>query len=512
MPLIHIFLFFALFTFTLVNAHNDDELDCTHDEINHDPVITDLEEEVIPNTDSEGRLLASKSYPNMRIYPYYGTLSQSPVAYKNYIQNELVPPIVSYLEATLKVKYPTSGKLKLSSAVKNACGYAVPSVLRTGVDADFFIFFDTDLAPVTEYVASSTYCFLSTGSKRPFIAKSVLNRNLVQVANGDVILQERNTYLLIHEIIHTLGFSSALYPYYLDSNGKTRKGHIKTVTLNGSKRLVIDVPELTDKARKYFGCASLEGIYMENNGGAGTASSHLEKRNFGYEVMTSGIVYGQRISQFTLGMLEATGWYVADYDYSEPFFFGQGEGCEFIKASSAVASATFDEFCNGKFQMCSVVGRGGGKCNPDVKTDGVRMVLPIEDQDCEGTTAPSTTRLPSLQVYGRTAGSKCFNGDLRTNKNVALPANFCFTYKCSGSGTTTTLQVNIGKQKVTCTKKGSVKVPGYYGGIDCPDPMTFCNTVAIKYCPRGCMGRGVCKDNVCVCNKGFTGIDCGLNI
>jgi len=55
-----------------------------------------------------------------------------------------------------------------------------------------------------------------------------------------------------------------------------------------------------------------------------------------------------------------------------------------------------------------------------------------------------------------------------------------------------------------------MSVDGLFGTVDCPDPLTFCNTVGKQYCPRGCMGRGTCVDNKCVCNPGFKGIDCGL--
>jgi hypothetical protein len=55
-------------------------------------------------------------------------------------------------------------------------------------------------------------------------------------------------------------------------------------------------------------------------------------------------------------------------------------------------------------------------------------------------------------------------------------------------------------------------VSGYYGTIDCPDPLTFCQSGGQKYCPRNCMGRGKCVYNKCQCYIGFKGIDCGLRI
>ena len=38
----------------------------------------------------------------------------------------------------------------------------------------------------------------------------------------------------------------------------------------------------------------------------------------------SGMMF---VSDFTLGLMEDSGWYVVDYNYSEPFYWGHGEGC-----------------------------------------------------------------------------------------------------------------------------------------------------------------------------------------
>ena len=53
---------------------------------------------------------------------------------------------------------------------------------------------------------------------------------------------------------------------------------------------------------------------------------------------------------------------------------------------------------------------------------------------------------------------------------------------------------------------------GYKGVLNCPDPQTFCTTSALAYCPRGCMGRGTCENNKCVCREGFYGSDCSYQV
>jgi len=249
---------------------------------------------------------------------------------------------------------------------------------------------------------------------------------------------------------------------------------------------------------------------MEDDGGAGTEGSHFERRHFVYEVMTSGVIHGRRISEFSLTVLEVSGWYVPDYSYAEPFFFGASQGCNFLTMACDNPKFNFEEFCTGSNRGCSPVGRGGGVCTIDTRSDDCSYNIPVVDYDCENPDASEQARYPELQTFGRDVGSKCFEGNL-TKATKSSQTTFCFKYTCSGTGLSTSLQVQIGTTKVTCKTEGLLKVTGYNGGINCPDPLAFCSTVGKAYCPRGCLGRGTCVNNKCKCNAGYTGVDCALN-
>jgi len=245
---------------------------------------------------------------------------------------------------------------------------------------------------------------------------------------------------------------------------------------------------------------------MENGGGSGTSASHFERKVFLYEHMTSGSINGRRISELSLALLEGSGWYDVDYSYAEPYFFGKGQGCSFVTGTSCTS---FDEFCSGSSRGCAPHGRGGGSCRSDSISDGCRYYSPDEDYDCENPDGEDYARLPSLQVYGRGAGSKCFSGTLNTRSSSST-TSFCFKYTCSGSGSSTRVEVQVGSKSVTCTSEGQKSVDGYYGTINCPDPQTFCNGPGKRFCPRNCMGRGSCVSGKCQCRSGFTGVDCAL--
>jgi len=478
---------------------------CTHDKEYRPPAeLQDVDEDMSALQD--GRILASTStasYPNMRLYAVYDTLDDSPSDFKAYVQN-VAPAVLRWFSGALRVKYPVSGNIQVSAS--SVCDLKTPAVLQQGVPADFVVLFHS-YSENSGTVASSRACTRASGTKRPLVAHTNFNRHMF-VPTTDVIEHEKNMYLLIHEMMHSLGISDNHYEFFLDLNGNPRKGHVKSAKLNGKSSTVIDIPELTQKLRNFYGCSSVPGIFMENDGGSGTAGSHFERRLHLYDVMCSGGIYGRRVSEFTLSFLEGTGWYAPNYKYAEPFFFGQGQGCGFITDSSSNAGK-YDEYCTSSSIGCAPQGIGGGKCESDSKTSGFKYVDPRMEYHCENPAAENRAKLPNLQVFGRGLGSKCFTGTLGTSSSGSS-TSFCFTYNCVGSGSSTVLEVNVGDQTVVCNEEGVATVSGYRGAINCPDPLRFCNTVGKQYCPRNCMNRGTCVDNQCECYDGFTGVDCGL--
>jgi len=487
-------------------THGDD-YECDHDNIEQNPELLDIDEDTSGFGD-EGRVLAEA--PNLRIYIHYDQLKKTASSsYAAYIQNELMPPIVDYYEAALRVKYPVSGNLKVGSSVSRICELSTPSVLKNGVGADFFLYIDSKSSSDSQ-IAATKYCYLASGTKRPLVARTMINRNQMTVANGNVLKHEQNMYVMMHEIMHAFGFSTYQFSNFIDSNGKRRSGHIRRVSIGGSTRIVLDVPPLTDRLRKHYGCSTLQGAILENGGGDATASSHFERKYFVYEQMSSGSILGRRVTEFSLALLEGSGWYLPDYSYAEPYFYGKGQGCSFVTGKCSSSSSQFDEFCTGTSRGCAPHGRGGGRCTSDSISDGCRYYRPDEDYDCENPDGEDNARLPSLQVFGRGAGSKCFTGDLNTRTSSNGRTSFCFKYTCSGSGSNAQVEVQVGSNKILCTQEGKKSVSGYVGSIDCPDPQTFCEGPGKKYCPRNCMGRGTCENNVCKCNSGYKGTDCAL--
>ncbi len=449
---------------------------------------------------------ANTTYPNIRIATDFQYLTLGTDAWKSYITTQLIPSVVSYLEAALTIKYPSTSAIK--STATSLCGFTTPDSLKTGVDADIVIFFNSANDTTGGWMAATTLCTMSSGAvKRPMIVNIGINAYSIGTANPTTNPLSHDLYIntLTHEFIHALGMNGPLYNYFVDANGNLLTNHVKSVTLANITRTVLDLPPLTAMLRNHTGCATIPGLFMENNGGA-----HIERRFFQWEIMTTGGIIGSKISFVTLGFLEGTGWYVPDYSYAEPFFFGQGEGCGFY-ADSIVSTNFPDEYCTGTGIGCTEVNNGGGYCVSDSLVEVGRVVTAQYEFNCENPNGIYYTPYSSKQVYGRGLGSRCFGGNLTTSKTATVSQTaYCLNATCSGSGTNTVINVMWGTTALTCTAAGPLSVSGYQGSINCPDPIKFCNTVGKPTCPRNCMGRGSCVNGKCVCQSGFQGTDCGF--
>src|SRR5689334_10758687 len=81
--------------------------------------------------------------------------------------------------------------------------------------------------------------------------------------------------------------------------------------------------------------------------------------------MTASAIKELRITEFSLALLEGTGWYQADYTMAEPITYGKNKGCNFLNTKCIDGSfhPTFEEFCSPlASEGCSRTYRGIGYC------------------------------------------------------------------------------------------------------------------------------------------------------
>jgi hypothetical protein len=518
------YLFFVLTAFLLIQASFQKHT-CVHDSMDKHPLETFPHEEVDPET-AGGRILAT-TYGPLRIYLDY-TYLKATAATATYIKTKLLPAAVSYFSTTLKV--PQLSKLSVAANRASICGLAIPAIYKNGgVQADIVLFV-TGQSTSESWVAWAMACSLLSGTNRPIFGQINFNYNSVSPATG--VAFEGDLMSTLHEITHALGFSADLFPSFLT------KPTIKTKTVNGNTVSYLNVEPLTTRLRTYFNCPTLAGAYMEQQGGSGSAGSHFERRIFNNEYMTASEINDARITQFTLALLESSGWYQVNYNMAEPFFWGKGKGCAFLDGtcvSSTTKKANFNEFCTtiGSYG-CSFHGRAGGFCGNtglfsnaaldkdfnywgdnrvvnDNFADNCPYINAYSNVDCEDTNSAARAVIKG-ESYG--IGSKCFMGTLYPTGGLSRQYQYCLKYNCEKQTSGKYyLRMYFGTNSAVCTAAGNLKVAGYSGTITCPDPQEYCTTVGIKYCKRGCLGRGTCgSDAKCKCFTGYTGDDCSTKV
>ena len=169
--------------------------------------------------------------------------------------------------------------------------------------------------------------------------------------------------VLLHEISHILAFSPKLVELF------PNQPYSKKKIVNGEERTILITEKVVEHARKHFGCSSLEGVELENQGGKGSEGSHWESRIMLSDYMISTDYEDKVLSDISLAVFEDSGWYKVNYYTGGLFKFGKGEGCSFLEdkcidTKNGPSTDFPDEFCIiTKEEKCYPSRAGKGICN-----------------------------------------------------------------------------------------------------------------------------------------------------
>ena len=196
-------------------------------------------------------------------------------------------------------------------------GYTTYSL---GVDLIIFGKFlsSKELGEKTLAAASAEYVDVDTD--QPVYGIVYLNKD---VDYSLINSQEYFESIILHEFTHILGFDINYFLYF--NNILIQKDKY------GIQRYYINSTRVVNIARKYFNCDNIIGVELENYGDSGTAGSHWEARILLGDYM-NGVIYTEEqvISEFTLALLEDTGYYKANYYTGGLMRYGKNKGCDFV--------------------------------------------------------------------------------------------------------------------------------------------------------------------------------------
>jgi leishmanolysin len=173
--------------------------------------------------------------------------------------------------------------------------------------------------------------------------------------------------VITHEMTHLLGFSNLLFQYYHKPNGDayTPEEITSVITRRGKDVTILKLPTVVSKARAAFGCSTLEGLELEDQGGVGTAGTHWEKM-FMYGDFMQGDTGADDwvFSDISFAVLEDSGWYSVDYSQTDSILWGENAGCSFFTDScvrNGTASSSY--FCVNTARSCTKPRNAKGVCN-----------------------------------------------------------------------------------------------------------------------------------------------------
>ena len=166
----------------------------------------------------------------------------------------------------------------------------------------------------------SQILYVSSTTGQPISGDILLNQKAILANINKKNLEEYFKYLLLHHLIHLLGFQKYIIENYFSS-------YIFQQTKNGVRRTFIKTNKVVNVAKKYFNCSDIKGVELEDQ----DSSIHWESRILLGEIMTvSPFEPEQVISEFTLAFLEDTGYYIANYYTGGLMQFGRNKGCKFV--------------------------------------------------------------------------------------------------------------------------------------------------------------------------------------
>ena len=471
---------------------------CGHDKIKQTPKI--LNDSIIINN-STRRLDSYHSISFFVDYTQMDSDGYGTSSYRSFIKNSISTSLKVFSEL-LKVK--RSGKLSISRPTE--CSSKITkydSSIKNGVDYDIILIpiIDPNLEDGVDAAASA--CFLEPSTNRPIMGYVLLNKNY---AYTKINAQEFLTMLLLHEITHVLVFSDDLYEHFQYSGDVTT-----TQTINGVSRTLIQTTKVKKAASKHFGCSSVVGVELENQGGEGSAGSHWEARIMLGDYMISTDYPEIVISDITLALFEDSGWYEVNYYTGGLFRFGKGQGCKFLTSSClSSGESNFEwDFCDTASEFkCTSNNLNRGFCYITNYTSRLPEAYQYFDNAKKGGWEP-VDYCPVTLSYSSSSyyfNGNCINGELDdyessypsslgfsiSESSICIESSLiyssdnslsiygyeramCHKIKCNSNDKTIT--VDIGKTTIDCpTDGGYMEVDGYKGTIRCPPYNRVCTS------------------------------------
>ena len=191
-------------------------------------------------------------------------------------------------------------------------------MIDLGIDLYIFVRFGDSEEIGKNNLASASAKFVDKDTDQPLLGVVNINREVDYSKENSLRFFEG---IFLHELIHVLGFSYNKF--------KKHYRCFQEIDRYGILRTYVNSTKVVEVAKKYFNCSDIKGVELENHGGNETIS-HWEERILLGEIMSYSYDVEEVISEFTLAVLEDTGYYKANYYTGGLMQFGKNKGCDFL--------------------------------------------------------------------------------------------------------------------------------------------------------------------------------------
>ena len=330
---------------------------CIHDELQSKYPIKFIDTAPKSQKTQKSRVLQNEQFMPIRIHLDFSKatvfVTNNPQYLKLFeMSKRLLTKVVAYFEDTLKVR-----RQDVYSLPSFPCGEDFMTTEQQNAPFDLFISIKAEDNKHATYFAAAQVCAVSTGDKRPVSGLYYLNF----ASMLDNSLNEFFYYsVFAHEFTHILGFSFhtlQLFPMDIEKivGGIFYFLIFLDIIYKGQSFKSIILPSIVHYAREYFQCDKIQGLPLENGGGAGSENSHWDKLFLPTEYMNPTIENPGYISRFSLILLRESGWYNVKLKNAQFYDWGMKDGCAHF----------FEGQCPQGKEYCPSSQLGHLECTPD---------------------------------------------------------------------------------------------------------------------------------------------------
>ncbi|RDD40192.1 Leishmanolysin-like peptidase [Trichoplax sp. H2] len=289
--------------------------------------------------------------------------------------------------------------------------------------------------------------------------------------------------IAIHELFHTLGLSSMFFTKFRKRDGSIYSA-VEHITVNGRQVRAITSPKVMEVARKYFSCNFIQGVELEDGGLSGELSSHWEMRILRHEIMTAASTVGlgrlDSVSEFTLALMEDSGWYRPDYNavFKRKMWWGKGLGCHFLYGNCSNPSHYPYACDNIYFSGCTDDHDAWGECKTNKWMNNCKVNMAYIDGVCsDNNNAASVSDLNGNCGPKFDRNSRCLLSTLTSSKYHRIPSGFCMDMTCVNNTYHQKIQIVLkyNEYEALCVHGGEfIEFPDCNGFVLCPSIEKAC--------------------------------------